>query len=40
MKNGNDMKYICVAPEGAAVAWNPDMMPNYWKEVTEEDATE
>lgn len=25
-------KYICVAPEGVAVVWNPDVMPGYWQE--------
>lgn len=33
-------KYIIIAPEGAAVVWNPDVMPSYWQEVTEEDKTE
>lgn len=28
-------KYICIAPEGVAVVWNPDVMPGYWQEVTE-----
>ena len=26
-------KYICVAPEGVAVVWNPDVMPGYGQEV-------
>ena len=30
------VKYICVAPEGVAVVWNPDVMPSYWQKVTEE----
>ncbi len=34
----NGVKYICVAPEGVAVVWNPDVMPSYWQEVTEEDS--
>lgn len=34
----NGVKYICIAPEGAAVVWNPDVMPSYWQEVTEEDS--
>lgn len=28
----NGVKYICIAPEGVAVVWNPDVMPRYWKE--------
>ena len=31
----NGVKYICIAPEGAAVVWNPDVMPSYWQEVIE-----
>lgn len=31
----NGQKYICVAPEGVAVVWNPDVMPTYWKLVEE-----
>jgi hypothetical protein len=34
----NGVKYICVAPKGAAVVWNPDVMPSYWQEVTEENS--
>ena len=34
----NGMKYICVAPKGAAVVWNPNVMPSYWQEVTEENS--
>lgn len=26
-------KYICIAPEGVAVVWNPDVMPDYWELV-------
>lgn len=26
-------RYVCVAPEGVAVVWNPDVMPSYWKEI-------
>ena len=26
-------KYICVAPEGVAVVWSPDVYPSYWEEV-------
>lgn len=29
----NGKKYICVAPEGVAVVWNPDVMPSYWQLV-------
>ena len=32
----NGVKYICIAPEGVAVVWDPDAMPTYWQEVTEE----
>jgi len=28
-------KYICIAPEGVAVVWNPKVMPSYWQKVTE-----
>ena len=31
----NGVKYICVAPEGNAVVWNPDVMPSYWQKVIE-----
>lgn len=34
----NGVKYICVAPKGAAVVWNPNVMPSYWQEVTEENS--
>lgn len=34
----NGVKYICVAPEGAAVVWNPDVMPSYWQVMTEENS--
>lgn len=34
----NGVQYICIAPEGVAVVWNPDVMPSYWQEVTEEDS--
>lgn len=26
--------YICIAPEGVAVVWSPDVYPAYWEEVT------
>lgn len=29
----NNQKYICIAPEGVAVVWNPDVMPSYWQLV-------
>lgn len=35
----NEVRYICIAPDGAAVVWNPDVMPSYWQEVTEEQST-
>lgn len=31
----NGVKYICIAPEGTAVVWNPDVMPSFWQEVIE-----
>ena len=31
----NGIRYVCVAPEGAAVVWNPDVMPSFWQEMTE-----
>ena len=31
----NGVRYVCVAPEGVAVVWNPDVMPSYWAEVIE-----
>jgi len=27
----NGTHYICVAPEGVAVVWSPDVYPTYWK---------
>lgn len=29
----NGKRYICVATEGTAVAWSPDVMPDYWQET-------
>ncbi len=29
----NGKKYICIAPEGVAVVWNPDEYPAYWQLV-------
>ena len=26
-------RYICVAPEGVAVVWDPDTYPDYWEAV-------
>lgn len=26
-------KYICIAPEGIAVVWDPDAYPSYWQIV-------
>lgn len=31
----NKEKYFCIAPEGVAVVWSPDVMPSYWQKVTE-----
>lgn len=31
----NGKKYICIAPDGVACVWSPDIYPQYWKEVTE-----
>lgn len=31
----NGKKYICIAPDGVACVWSPDVYPQYWKEVTE-----
>ena len=31
----NGKKYICVAPEGTAVVWSPDVYPDYWEVVEE-----
>lgn len=25
-------RYTCIAPEGVACVWGPDVMPGYWKE--------
>lgn len=35
----NGEKYICIALEGVAVVWNPDVMPSYWKEETDGQST-
>jgi hypothetical protein len=26
-------KYVCVAPEGVAVVWSPEVYPSYWEAV-------
>lgn len=31
----NGVRYICIAPEGVAVVWAPDVYPGYWELVTE-----
>lgn len=31
----NGTRYVCIAPEGVAVVWAPDVYPAYWQEVTE-----
>ncbi len=28
----NGKRYTCIAPEGVAVVWSPDVYPDYWKE--------
>lgn len=30
-------KYICIAPEGVAVVWDPVTYPAYWQEVAADD---
>lgn len=34
--------YMCIAPEGVACVWSPEVMPGYWQElvIDEEDVTE
>lgn len=27
----NGERYICIAPEGVAVVWSPDVYPAYWE---------
>ena len=27
-------RYVCVAPEGVAVVWSPEVYPSYWQEET------
>ena len=29
----NGKNYSCIAPEGVAVVWSPDVYPGYWQEV-------
>lgn len=29
----NGVRYICIAPDGVAVVWNPDVYPAYWQKV-------
>lgn len=31
----NGKHYVCIAPEGVAVVWDPVTYPAYWQEVTE-----
>ena len=31
----NGTHYLCIAPEGVAVVWAPDVYPAYWQAVTE-----
>lgn len=30
----NGIHYLCIAPEGVAVVWSPDVYPGYWERVT------
>lgn len=32
----NGLRYICIAPEGVAVVWSPEVYPDYWELVIEE----
>ena len=29
------VRYVCIAPEGVAVVWDPATYPAYWQEITE-----
>lgn len=29
----NGKHYVCIAPEGVAVVWSPEVFPSYWEEV-------
>ena len=29
----NGKHYTCIAPEGVAVVWSPEVYPSYWEEV-------
>lgn len=29
----NSIRYVCIAPEGVAVVWDPATYPAYWEEV-------
>ena len=29
----NGAQYICIAPEGVAVVWSPDVYPDYWQQL-------
>lgn len=29
----NGKRYACIAPEGVAVVWSPEVYPAYWEEV-------
>lgn len=31
----NGAHYICIAPEGVAVVWSPEVYPDYWHEALE-----
>ena len=29
----NGKQYTCIAPEGVAVVWSPEVYPSYWEEL-------
>jgi hypothetical protein len=29
----NGKHYVCIAPEGVAVVWSPDVYPAYWEVI-------
>lgn len=33
----NGKHYVCIAPEGVAVVWSPEVYPAYWEEVIEQE---
>ena len=30
----NGKRYVCIAPDGVAVVWDPKTFPSYWQEVS------